>query len=101
MTSRSRSRAAPEVPTFDESGYKDFEMATWYGMTAPRGLPRRITEKVFADTMSAVKDPDLRARLQAAGVEEMLGSGAEMTKLFAADVSRYAGLVKQANIKVD
>ena len=42
MTSRQRSRAAPEVPTFAEVGYKDFEMATWYGMTAPRGLPKRI-----------------------------------------------------------
>ena len=51
--------------------------------------------------MSAMKDPDLHARLQSSGVEEMLGSGAEMTKLIAADVVRYAVLVKQANIKVD
>ena len=101
MTSRQRSRAAPEVPTFAESGYKDFEMSTWYGMTAPRGVPRRITEKIFPDTMSAMKDPDLRARLQSSGVEEMLGSGADMTQLIAADVARYAVLVKQANIKVD
>ena len=101
MTSRQRSSAAPEVPTFAESGYKDFEMSTWYGMTAPRGVPRRITEKIFPDIMSAMKDPGLRARLQSSGVEEMLGSGAEMTKLIAADVARYAVLVKQANIKVD
>jgi len=43
MTSLQRFRAAPEVPTFDESGYKGFDMSTWYGLTAPPGLPRRIT----------------------------------------------------------
>jgi len=101
ITSRQRFRAAPDVPTLDESGYKGVDMSTWYGMTAPRGLLRRIAAKIFADTMSAMKDPDLSARLQAAGVEEMLGSGAEMTKLLAAEVARYGLLVKQGNIKVD
>jgi len=101
MTSRQRFRAAPEVPTFDESGYKDFEMSTWYGMTAPRDVPKRIIDKIFADTVNAMKDSDLRARLEAAGVEEMLGSGAEMAKLFGVDIPKYAALIKQANIKVD
>ena len=40
MTSRSRSRAAPDVPTFAEAGYKDFEMSSWYGMTAPQRRAR-------------------------------------------------------------
>ena len=101
MTSRQRSVAAPDVPTFAESGYGNFEMSSWYGMTAPRGLPGRVVEKVYADTMSALKDPELRARLLSSGVEEMQGSGADMKALIAADVARYAVLVKQANIKVD
>lgn len=101
MTSRQRSRAAPEVPTFAEAGYKDFEMSSWYGMTAPGGLSTRVARKIFADTMSAMKDPELRVRLQSSGVEDMLGSGAEMTALIAADVARYAVLVKHANIKVE
>jgi tripartite-type tricarboxylate transporter receptor subunit TctC len=101
VTSRQRLRTASEVPTFDESGYKDFEMSTWYGMTAPRGVPARIVDKIYADTVNAMKDSDLRARLQASGVEEWLGPGAEMVKLFAADIPKYAALVKQANIKVD
>lgn len=101
ITSRQRSRAAPEVPTFDEAGYRDFEISTWYGMTAPQGVPKRIIDKIFADTMNAMKDSELRTRLEAAGVEEMLGSGAEMAKLFAVDIPKYAALVKQADIKVD
>ena len=101
VTSKKRYRLAPDVPAFDELGYKDFDLWTWYALMGPAGLPKDVADKLYADSLAAVNDPEVRAKLLAAGVEDLRGDGAALTAVMRADQAKYAKLAKHANIKAE
>ena len=101
VTSKKRYRLAPEVPAFDELGYKDFDLWTWYALMGPAGLPREVTEKLYRDVMAAVNDSDVHEKLLTAGVEDLRGDGAALAALIRSDQAKYVQLIKKANIKAE
>jgi len=101
VTSRARYRLAPEVPSFDELGYKDFDLWTWYALMGPANLPREVVERLYRDTLAALNDPEVHAKLLVAGVEDRRGDGAALSSLIRSDQAKYAQLIKQANIKAE
>ena len=101
VTSRARYRLAPEVPSFDELGYKDFDLWTWYALMGPANLPREVVDRLYRDTLAALDDPEVHAKLLTAGVEDRRGDGAALSALIRSDQAKYAGLIKQANIKAE
>jgi tripartite-type tricarboxylate transporter receptor subunit TctC len=101
VTSRKRYRLAPEVPSFDELGYRGYDLWTWYALMGPAGLPREVVDKLYADTLAAVSDPEVHAQLLAAGVEDLRGDGAALAALMKADQAKYAQLVRRAHIKAE
>jgi tripartite-type tricarboxylate transporter receptor subunit TctC len=101
VTSRARYRLAPEVPSFDELGYKDFDLWTWYALMGPANLPKDVAEKLTKDSLAALDDADVHAKLLAAGVEDRRGDGPVLAALIKSDQAKYARLIKQANIKAE
>jgi tripartite-type tricarboxylate transporter receptor subunit TctC len=101
VTSKKRYRLAPEVPSFAELGYQDFDLWTWYALMAPAGLPREIVDKLYADTLAALNDPEVHAKLLAAGVEDLRGDGAALSALMKTDQAKFAQLVRRAHIKAE
>jgi tripartite-type tricarboxylate transporter receptor subunit TctC len=101
VTSKARYRLAPDVPSFDELGLKDFDLWTWYALMGPAALPKEVSDKLYADVSAALNDPDVHAKLLAAGVEDRRGNAAALTALMKSDQAKYVQLVKAANIKVD
>jgi len=101
VTSRARYRLAPDVPSFDESGYKDFDLWTWYALMGPANLPKDVTERLYSDSLAALNDNDVHAKLLAAGVEDRRGDGPALAALIKSDQAKYAALIKQANIKAE
>ncbi len=99
VTSRARYRLAPEVPSFEELGYKDFDIWTWYALMGPARLPKDVVERLYRDTLAALNDPEVRTRLLAAGVEDRRGDGAALAAVIRSDQARYAKLIRQAHIK--
>ncbi|HEY4372325.1 MAG TPA: tripartite tricarboxylate transporter substrate binding protein [Burkholderiales bacterium] len=99
VTSRARYRLAPEVPSFDELGYKDFDLWTWYALMGPARLPKEVTERLYRDTMAALDDPDIHAKLLSAGIEDRRGDGPALAALIRSDQAKYARLIQQAHIK--
>ena len=63
-----RSPQYPDVPTFKESGY-DIEGSAWYALFAPAGTPKAIVDKLAAAAIDAVRQPDVRPKLEPLGLE--------------------------------
>ena len=101
VTSLTRSPAAPEVPTIAESGYPKFETAAWYGLMFPTSTPREIVARTNAATMVVLALPDIRERLMHEGSEPLGSTPAQFGAYIKAEIAKWSGVVKAANLKAD
>ena len=91
----------PEVPTFAEVGITGFDIANWYGVMAPSATPREIVARLNADINKAMQVPQVRSRLEAVGTQLREMSTAEFDAYMRAEVTKYAKLIKDANIRIE
>jgi tripartite-type tricarboxylate transporter receptor subunit TctC len=91
----------PGVPTFADEGITGFDVANWYGVMAPAGTPREIIAKLNADINKAMQVPEVRQRLEAVGTQLNEQSAAQFEAYMKSEVSKYAKLVKDANIRLE
>jgi tripartite-type tricarboxylate transporter receptor subunit TctC len=75
-----------------------YEAAGWYGICAPRGTPADIIEKLAPAILAGGADPNFKSRLVTLGVEPMPLTTAEFGKFIAAEVEKWAKVVKFAGI---
>lgn len=99
-TGRVRSPVYPGIPTVIEQGVADFESSAWGGISAPRGTPPDIVDKLNAAIVRAVQGP-LRPRLEAMGYQVAASTPAEYAALFKRETENWARVVQNAGIKVD
>ena len=81
----------PDVPTFEESGFKGFDGVQWYGIVGPANLPLGITKSLNADINKAMQVPEVRQRLESVGTQLAERSAAEFEAYMKAEVAKYAG----------
>ena len=79
-----RSPQYPDVPTFKESGY-DIEGEAWYALFAPKGTPKDVIDRLAAAAIDAIRQPDVRARLEPIGFEPTGLGPAELAAILRAD----------------
>ena len=91
----------PDVPTFAEEGLVGFEILNWYGVMAPAATPRDIVSKLAADINKAMREPDVKARLEQVGTQLRELSPDEFGAFMRAELTKYAKLVKDANIRLE
>lgn len=96
-TSR-RAAALPEVATADEQGLKGYDANTNGGFLAPAGTPKAIIQKLNAEINAALKLPDVRAKLENAGVEIQGGTPQEYAAIIKSDLVKWGKVVKEAGI---
>jgi len=101
VTTAKRSSAAPEVPSFAESGLADYDVTLWYGLLAPAGLPGAIANRLNAEVVKALAAPDGQSRFAAQGVDPTSSSQAAFAGLIRAELARWAALVKASGIRAD
>jgi tripartite-type tricarboxylate transporter receptor subunit TctC len=101
VTSLQRSATIPELPTMDESGYRGFEAATWFGLLAPAGTSATIVRKVHLETIQVLRQADVRARLAELGFETIGNSPEEFRMLIKSELPKWAKVIKEAGIKPD
>ena len=101
VTSAKRFSLLPDVPTFDESGLPGFEAVLHYGLLAPAGTPKEIVDKLSVELRKLVDSDDVKQRIHAEGGDPMTSTPAE----YAADIDReetkWGGLVRKLNLKVE
>lgn len=96
-----RIAALPQVPTFTEAGLPNFEIAQWYGILAPAGIPPTIANKIAADVSKVIALPDVKEKLVSQGMDPMITTRAEFGGIMSSELEKYGKIVKAANIKID
>jgi tripartite-type tricarboxylate transporter receptor subunit TctC len=98
VTSATRSPALPDIPAIAEF-IPGYEANGWLGIGAPKGMSTEIIEKLNHETVALTADPKVKARLLALGVEPKSMTPAEFGKFIAADIEKWAKVIKFAGIK--
>jgi tripartite-type tricarboxylate transporter receptor subunit TctC len=101
VSTRKRSAGAPDVPTFEESGIRDFEAANWYGFQAPAGLPKPILARLSQEILRAAELPDVRERFIGIALDPTTMPPEPFQKFIASEVRKWSDVVKAAKIKPD
>ena len=96
-----RLRQLPEVPTFNESGLRDFTAAAWYGVLAPKGTPRAVVELLNREIRKALALPDVIERFNSQALEMTPGSPADFGREIAAETERWKVVIKQTGFKLE
>ena len=101
VTSKTRSQLLPDVPTIAESGLPGFENSGWFGFMLPAGTPKAIVEKIHRDTVKALNDTQMKARLQVAGMAAVGNMPTEFSADIAEESKRWAEVVKNRGLKAN
>jgi tripartite-type tricarboxylate transporter receptor subunit TctC len=101
VSTRKRTSSLPDVPTADEQGLKGYDANTNGGFLAPAGTPKAIITRLNAEINAAMKLPDVRAKLEAAGIEIQGGSPEDYAALIKSDLAKWGKVVKEAGIPME
>ena len=101
ITGTRRHPLLPDVPTFEELGFKGFDGVQWYGIVGPAKLPPEITKKLNDEINKALATPELRQRLSGEALETMPMTPEQFGKFIATDIAHWSALAQARNIKLE
>ncbi|WP_151637926.1 Bug family tripartite tricarboxylate transporter substrate binding protein [Noviherbaspirillum aerium] len=101
ITGSQRNPQLPDVPTFAESGFKDIDLKSWFGMFAPKNTPQAIVDKLSRDIASVVADPSVQQRLKELGAEPIGNRHEEFQAFVNSDIERWRTLVQKSGASAD
>ena len=96
-----RAPAFPDIPTLQESGVPDFDVTTWYALWAPKGTPKEALDRMYQETLKAMRSPELKGVWEAQGATAGGESPADFEKLVHSEIAKWAKVVKDAGAKID
>jgi len=100
VTTAVRSEALPDVPTVAET-VPGYEASAYYGMSAPKGTPPEIIEKLNKEINAALADPKIKARLAELGGMLIPGTPADFGKLVADETDKWAKVIKAGGVTLE
>jgi len=100
QTTLKRSSAAPDVPTVAES-VPGFEATTWFAIFAPAGTPKDVVAKINAEMQRVYKLPDVADRMKTLGLETWISTPEELARYQAAEITKWAKVVKDSGARAD
>jgi tripartite-type tricarboxylate transporter receptor subunit TctC len=101
VTTKTRTKRLPEVPTIAEIGFPDYQTAGWYGFAVPKGTPPEIITKLRDATMAALKTPDLQRSLEFEGAEPVGSTPEEFGAFMRAESQRWAKLIQETGLSLN
>ncbi len=100
LTSSKRLDTMADVPTIGET-LKGYEAEAFQGMVAPAGVPRAIVERMAQEVAAAIRQPDIAKSFVASGAIGVGSSPAEFGKFLRTEMTKWAGVIKDAGIKLE
>ena len=101
VTTARRSFVAPDVPTMQELGLAGYDITSWQALFAPAGVPKEIIARLHAETVKALKSPDVAKRLEDLGLDAGGMPPEELGALIRKDIPRLGKVVRDSGAKVD
>jgi len=104
VTTKTRVKSLPDLPTVEEAGLKGFEVAVWHGLWAPAGTPKAAIDKLSAALKTALKDPSVVSKFAELGTEPVAESRATPDALRAhlkSEIDKWAPIIKKAGVYAD
>jgi len=101
VSSSERVAELPDVPTFTQSGMKDFDANSWLAVVVRSGTPKDVVDKLGKSVAQTMKEPAIRQRLLSMGIEPVGALPAESQKFIEKEIARYTKAVKSAGVKID
>ena len=99
VTTGKRSAAFPDIPTVAESGVPGYDMPIWTALMAPKGTPEPVLAKLRAAVAEILADQDTITKMHVLGMDPGNTDGAALARRIAADIARWNGVAKVANMK--
>ncbi|WP_137926609.1 tripartite tricarboxylate transporter substrate binding protein [Cupriavidus sp. 2SB] len=101
VTSASRSTSLPNVPTVAESGYKDVDVSTWYGIFAPAKTPASVVERIGAEVNKVLATPEVIQAIHDQGAEAKLMTPKQFSDLVDSDYRKWKSIVERSGARVE
>ena len=101
VTTTTRAKARPDLPTIAESGFPGFDISTWYAYWAPKGTPADVVEKLAASAAQALKNPEVIAKYEAMGAEPVGSTPAQFAAYVESEAKKWNDIVKKSGAKLD
>jgi len=96
-TTAERSPLFPDLPGMKESGIKDYDFTLWFGLYGPANLPPDVTKRLFDASAQALRDPDVKAKLEQQGIAAWPSASSEEFKAWAIEVGeKYTAVTKRS-----
>lgn len=101
VTTAKRFPLLPDLPPIAESGYPGFEALAWNGIMVPAGTPKPVIAKLNAEINAILKQPDVVAKMNAAGFDLIGGPPEDFGALVKGESERWAPVIRKVGLKVD
>jgi tripartite-type tricarboxylate transporter receptor subunit TctC len=101
VASPTRSPVAPDVPSAPEIGLPGLVSSAWFGVVLPPGTPEAIADRINADTVAALKQPEVRRRFLELGAEPQGDSPAATAAFIKSEEARWREVIRSANVVLE
>jgi tripartite-type tricarboxylate transporter receptor subunit TctC len=101
VTTKTRSSAAPNIPSIAEAGVPGYDMTTWYGLVGPANMPPAILQTLSKAAVQTVNESEFKERLLAQGFDPKGSSPEEFSAFIQAESVKWAGILKAMKVKIE
>lgn len=101
VSSKQRSKAAPDIPTLDEAGVPGYDASSWFGLFVPTGTPQHIVEALHEAAAYAVHTPEVTKTFRGVGAEPEGTSPQAFNAFFQSEVRKWAEVVERAQVQIN
>lgn len=99
VASPKRAEALPEVPTSAEAGFGQYQSQSWFGLIAPRALPKQLVTRINADTVGVLQEPATRGKFVQQGAVPGFGPPGHFEKMLRDEYAELGALIRQIGMK--
>ncbi len=99
VTSKARSRVAPEIPAIAEAGYTDYDASAWWGIVVPARTPPAVVGRLGGEVVRILESPQVSEQMLTQGVEVAPATPDQFRKYLADEIGRWGRAVKQSGAK--
>ncbi len=100
VTSKDRSPVAPDLPTISESGYPGFDAIGWHGILAPKGTPPAIVDRLNAESVKALQDPEITKLIEQQAIQVVGNSPQAFADFIKQDIGLWRDVAHEARVEV-